>query len=274
MNKVIILLVIPFSFISIRCVDAMKGAVLNQQALNDALFKVIDGREGSSEKITSLTALIKKGADVNAQNQKGYTPLICAALKGLTEVSQVLIEMGANINAQNEDRETPFICAEKGGHIKVRNVVLRGMLLQQLMPSRHYKKSFVTFIGLCKKYRKDIPKGVLALIIQSQLLEKQLLWVLFSAHSKGKVLPKIYHEALFDRLPQVVFETADLTGINAAIQSADREEPVDRYRPTDPTNHSFFNRLLQVPVHRYRSRVSIKTLDDIKMILFSTDLPW
>ena len=52
-------------------------------------------------------ALITAGADVNAQNNSGYTPLH-RATNGNTEIAQALITAGADVNAKDEFGYTPL----------------------------------------------------------------------------------------------------------------------------------------------------------------------
>ena len=56
--------------------------------------------------------LIQDGANVNAKNDTGTTPLMIAAGNNPNpEVLKVLIEAGADVNAQNKDGSTPLILA-------------------------------------------------------------------------------------------------------------------------------------------------------------------
>ena len=52
------------------------------------------------------------GADVNAKNDFGSTPLIAAALKGHKEIAELLISEGADVNAKNDRGQTPLDWAE------------------------------------------------------------------------------------------------------------------------------------------------------------------
>ena len=51
--------------------------------------------------IEAAKQAIADGADVNAKDQNGRTPLQLAALKGHKEVAELLITKGADVNAKN-----------------------------------------------------------------------------------------------------------------------------------------------------------------------------
>jgi ankyrin repeat protein len=58
--------------------------------------------------LAGVQAELDKGADVNAKNESGVTPLLWAAWKGHKDVVELLIAEGADVNAKNEDGETPL----------------------------------------------------------------------------------------------------------------------------------------------------------------------
>ncbi len=57
------------------------------------------------------SALIKAGANINASSNKGFTPLMNAALRKDTAFVKLLISAGANINAKTKDGTTALMSA-------------------------------------------------------------------------------------------------------------------------------------------------------------------
>lgn len=58
-----------------------------------------------------VQAALNNGADVNAPDKDGKTPLMAAAFNPNSEVIVTLLKAGANINAQDNDGGTPLIWA-------------------------------------------------------------------------------------------------------------------------------------------------------------------
>ncbi|MBT4223147.1 MAG: ankyrin repeat domain-containing protein [Opitutae bacterium] len=63
--------------------------------------------------------LIAKGAKVNAKDDTGRTPLQVASLWGDREVAELLIANGADVNATNDQGEASMHYAARSGHIKI-----------------------------------------------------------------------------------------------------------------------------------------------------------
>ena len=74
--------------------------------------------------IGTVKALIVAGADVNASDHEGATPLMAAAFAGHAEVVRSLLHKGANVNAVDKDGHTALMCAAVAGHVKVVEVLL------------------------------------------------------------------------------------------------------------------------------------------------------
>lgn len=75
------------------------------------LFDTI--KEGDAD---DVKAKIKEGADVNAKDKHGRTPLHKAAAKGDKEIVETLIEYGADVNAKDAKNETPLHAAAWNGN--------------------------------------------------------------------------------------------------------------------------------------------------------------
>lgn len=69
--------------------------------------------------------LIDKGADVNAKDNLGNTPLILASGKGLYGAAKLLIDSGANVNAKKHDRNSALSEACKQGSYYVAELLIK-----------------------------------------------------------------------------------------------------------------------------------------------------
>jgi ankyrin repeat protein/serine/threonine protein kinase len=73
--------------------------------------------KGDVEKVKEL---LKEGANINAKNKFGYTPLHVVADRGHIEIVKLLIEHGADVNAKdNIFGHTPLHKAAYNGHIEI-----------------------------------------------------------------------------------------------------------------------------------------------------------
>jgi len=62
--------------------------------------------------IEAVKEHLADGADLDAQDRRGDTPLHHAAIYGYKEIAKLLIAEGADVNAKNNDDETPLGVAE------------------------------------------------------------------------------------------------------------------------------------------------------------------
>jgi ankyrin repeat protein len=79
---------------------------------NSALHAALAGRAG----LRVVTALLARGADVNARDGGGYTPLHIAAFGGDVAVINTLLARGASAEARANDGRTALAIAEDKGH--------------------------------------------------------------------------------------------------------------------------------------------------------------
>ena len=93
----------------------------------------VDARELNSggtvlkwAKVNVVQALIDAGADVNARDDKGYTPLVYAAKKGMADVVHALLAAKEiDVNAQNNRGNTALSRAAYCGHTFVVQLLLQ-----------------------------------------------------------------------------------------------------------------------------------------------------
>jgi uncharacterized protein len=68
---------------------------------------------------SAVETLIRNGADVNQQDDQGWTPLNFAAGKGDLGLVKLLVENGAEIFKVGRDRRTPYMIALAAGRVSV-----------------------------------------------------------------------------------------------------------------------------------------------------------
>ncbi len=68
--------------------------------------------------------LAEAGADPDAHDGFGMTPLHLAALEGTADVAEVLLNHGASVDAVDDDNETPLVIAASQGQASVMRLLL------------------------------------------------------------------------------------------------------------------------------------------------------
>ncbi len=111
------------SLIFIMKESKMGNEICNQNNNQDIIEKQTGGTIQSDFEeacrngdIKVVMDLIDKGADVNASNNWGNTPLHYALDNGHTEVAMALIDKGADVNARDNAGDTPLHYALDKGH--------------------------------------------------------------------------------------------------------------------------------------------------------------
>lgn len=79
---------------------------------------------GGKSAIAAITMLLEAGADVNATNYNGETPLLLSVESDNAEVCQTLIENGAKLDIQDNLGRTPLKIAEALSKSTLKNILL------------------------------------------------------------------------------------------------------------------------------------------------------
>ena len=110
---------------STRLAAALIVAVLGVSALQATQPEVSVADAARSGDRAAVTALLARGADVNAAQGDGMTALHWAALQGDTSLAQVLIKAGANVKAATRLNATqPLLLAAENGSTAVVRALL------------------------------------------------------------------------------------------------------------------------------------------------------
>ena len=87
------------------------GEEQRQTLLNSALFFAVKNGQGSQ-----VNQLIKQGAEIDARDDSGSTPLYQAAAWGRLEAVDLLLKKGADAALSNREGVTPLKAAAANGH--------------------------------------------------------------------------------------------------------------------------------------------------------------
>lgn len=87
----------------------------------------------------SVTLLIEWGSDVNALDDKGATPLMCAAVNGSVEIARLLLEKGADADIRGPRGRTAAEAAEAEG--RQRNLAVAGFIRAYMLAAAEKRES-------------------------------------------------------------------------------------------------------------------------------------
>lgn len=95
----------------------------------------------------AVTELIESGADVNQQDEQGWTPLNWAAGKGDIAIVKSLLNHGADVSKAGRDERTPYMIALAAGQAEaarlLRDAEANGSAIAANRPERPYCKAVV-----------------------------------------------------------------------------------------------------------------------------------
>lgn len=122
-----------------KFLDAVKkkDGVKVEEAINEPGSTVVNSRDVTTGEtalhivtarrdLTWMTYLIQKGANVNARDGKGVTPLQLATNLGFLEGVELLVARQADLDESNDAGETPLISAVHRHDIPMLRILLKG----------------------------------------------------------------------------------------------------------------------------------------------------
>ncbi|HEY1206955.1 MAG: ankyrin repeat domain-containing protein [Bryobacteraceae bacterium] len=79
----------------------------------------------AAEQVPAMRLLIANGADVNARTRDGQTPLIVAATQGRLDAARLLVQSGADLNLAARGWGSALKAAERTGHNDIAAMLLQ-----------------------------------------------------------------------------------------------------------------------------------------------------
>jgi ankyrin repeat protein len=113
------LLIVPTALVLTSRAEETKTGSKGGENADKSLYEAAEAGD-----IEQVKLLISKGADVNAKNRIGYTPLHHAASGGHSDVVKLLLDCGADINAKGTNQRTPLHYAAEYGDEKTIELLL------------------------------------------------------------------------------------------------------------------------------------------------------
>ena len=90
-----------------------RGADVNAQNIHDETALIISVKKNN---VKMVKTLLRKGSDVNRRNRKGNTAMIIAAKYGLEQLLVLLLQAGADVNIKNKQGMTSLMEATGKGN--------------------------------------------------------------------------------------------------------------------------------------------------------------
>jgi len=198
--------------------------------LNDDLIEA--ARWGDLEKVKKL---LDRGADVNARDKDGWTPLHWASVHGHLDVIKLLVERGADVNASNHGW-TPLHEAASRGHLNVvKFLVERGADVNARdregrtpldLARREMYWNVADFLEKAAKDRSEASKTLVTPVVKSEEPEKSspildLSKYLQNPQKTEQYLNELYRAMLIvKRRGKAVIEENEISSLIDSIKAA------------------------------------------------------
>ena len=112
---------------------------------------------------TEIERLVREGAEVDAENSQGATPLYFAIINRKTEAVKTLIKLGADVNKVSFLNETPLLLSVQMNNLDIAEALIRGgadvnYQNKNFVTPLHYSSIYglIDFVDLLLYYEADI----------------------------------------------------------------------------------------------------------------------
>ena len=95
------------------------GADVHARSTNELVNQPLHAAAAGEASPEMLTLLLNSGAEVNARQRGGFTPIQATAQNGNLAATRLLLERGADAAARTDDGQTALSFALEGGHEEV-----------------------------------------------------------------------------------------------------------------------------------------------------------
>jgi hypothetical protein len=93
--------------------------------------------------VDALSAMVAEGANINKQDEQGWTALHWSAGKGDLEAINFLLEHQADITLTGRDNRTPFMVAQAAGHREAGSVLASAEKAKRLVEGHAAKQTIL-----------------------------------------------------------------------------------------------------------------------------------
>jgi ankyrin repeat protein len=147
--------------------------------------------------------LLERGADLEARNQQGETPLFMAVMNGKTDILKILLEKNADKEARNNAHQTALMIAAEKNQVKIVDELLfAGAFVDSrdengMTPLMYASyKGHLAIIQILLKYNADIGSTLISDVVIVSKKDRGALSTYFADLYKSRTVIPVGSTAL------------------------------------------------------------------------------